>query len=42
MEMQVSHSICAEIQEEGILCREAVGNRRDTEETMQLVWSKYI
>ena len=36
MELQVSHSFCAKISQEGILWREAKGNRRNSADAVQL------
>ena len=42
MELQVSHCVCTEISQKGILRCKEVGNRTDTEATLQLVWSDFI
>ena len=36
MELQVPHSVCAEISQEGVLRRETPGNRRNLENAVQL------
>lgn len=40
--MQVPHCVCSKIPEKGILWCKEVGNRTDTEATLQLVWSDFI
>ena len=36
MELQISYSICAEVQKESILWGKETRNRRDTEETVRM------